>query len=202
MTRSKREVVGLTNEQDFPHLVELVVPPEGLRDVFLEIDGFHRERRIPVHRGRSRHLAERFHIRFCFSDTTTADAFRNRFGGKCLTHGPGKPKPRASATSSPAMKSEAEEAVELEPVTPENLWCCLPKFTPPQVELIIFALAAYLALPREQLKRDWVYLIAVLSPKTLRKALINAVSKGLLTFGEANEIASIIGVSLYTRRGP
>jgi hypothetical protein len=207
MTRHKREVVGLTNERDFPHLVELVVPPEGLRDVFLEIDAFHRERRIPVQRGRNRHVAERFHIRFCFSDTTTADAFRNRFGGECLTHGPGKPKPRASATSSPAKKGEAEEAVELEPVTQQsamvkNLWCCLPKFTPPQVELIIFALAAYLALPREQLKRDWVYLIAVLSPKTLRKALINAVSKGLLTFGEANKIASIIGVSLYNRRGP
>jgi hypothetical protein len=104
MTRHKREVVGLTNERDFPHLVELVVPPEGLRDVFLEIDAFHRERRIPVQRGRNRHVAERFHIRFCFSDTTTADAFRNRFGGECLTHGPGKPKPRASATSSPAKK--------------------------------------------------------------------------------------------------
>jgi hypothetical protein len=68
MTRHKREVVGLTNERDFPHLVELVVPPEGLRDVFLEIDAFHRERRIPVQRGRNRHVAERFHIRFCFSD--------------------------------------------------------------------------------------------------------------------------------------
>jgi len=163
MTRRKREVVGLTNERDFPHLVELVVPPEGLRHVLLQIDAFHHARRILVHRGRSRHVAERFHIRFCFSDTTTADAFRNRFGGECLTHGPGKPKPRASAASSPAMKREAEEAMELEPVTQQsamvkNLWCCLPKFTPPHVELIVFALAAYLALPREQLKRDWVYL--------------------------------------------
>ncbi len=24
----------------------------------------------------------------CFSDTATADAFRNRFGGECLTHAP------------------------------------------------------------------------------------------------------------------
>ena len=46
MTRHKREVVGLTNERDFPHMVELVVPPEGLRDVLLQIDAFHRERRI------------------------------------------------------------------------------------------------------------------------------------------------------------
>jgi hypothetical protein len=206
VTRRKREIVGLTNERDFPHLVELALPPGGFRSVFLEIDAFHRDRRIPVRRGRSRHEAERFHIRFCFPDTATADAFSNRFGGECLTHGPGKPKPRASATSSDAsaVKREAEEAVELEPVTQQsamvkNLLGCLPKFTPPQVELIIFALAAYLALPREQLKGDWVGQIAVLSPKTLRDALINAVSKGLLTFGEANEIASIIGASLYNR---
>jgi hypothetical protein len=39
-----------------------------------------------------------------------------------LTHGPGKPKPRASATSSDAsaVKREAEEAVELEPVTQQS----------------------------------------------------------------------------------
>ncbi len=56
MTRRKREITGLANEQDFPHLVELAVPPEGF--------------------GRG--------------------AFRNRFGGECLTHAPDKPKPRAS----------------------------------------------------------------------------------------------------------
>jgi hypothetical protein len=50
-------------------------------------------------------------IRFCFPDTATADAFRNRFGGECLTYALGKPKPRTWATSSdaPAVKREAEE---------------------------------------------------------------------------------------------
>ena len=38
MTRRKREIVGLTNERDFPHLVELALPPGGFRSVFLEID--------------------------------------------------------------------------------------------------------------------------------------------------------------------
>src|SRR5215831_7350970 len=38
MTRRKREIVGLTNEQDFPHLVELAVPPGGFRGAFLEFD--------------------------------------------------------------------------------------------------------------------------------------------------------------------
>ena len=102
MTRRKREIVGLTNERDFPHLVELALPPGGFRSVLLEIDAFHRDRRIPVRRGRSRHEAERFFIRFCFPDAATADAFRNRFGGECLTHAPVQPKPRTSATSSDA----------------------------------------------------------------------------------------------------
>jgi len=102
MTRRKLEIAGLANEQDFPYLVELTFPPGGFRSVFLEIDAFHRERRIPVRRGRSRHEAEQFYIRFCFPDAATADAFRNRFGGECLTHAPGKPKPRTSATSSDA----------------------------------------------------------------------------------------------------
>jgi hypothetical protein len=100
MTRRKREITGFANEQDFPHLVELALPPGGFRSVSLEIDVFHRGRRIPVRRGRSRHEGEQFYIRFCFPDTASADAFRNRFGGECLTHRPGKPKPRTSATPS------------------------------------------------------------------------------------------------------
>jgi hypothetical protein len=31
MTRRKREIVGLANEQDFPHLVELALPPGPFR---------------------------------------------------------------------------------------------------------------------------------------------------------------------------
>jgi hypothetical protein len=81
MSRRKRESVGLANERDFPHLVELAVPPGGFRRAFLEFDAFHREHRIPVRRGRSRNEPEQFYIRFCFPDATTADAFCNRFGG-------------------------------------------------------------------------------------------------------------------------
>jgi hypothetical protein len=103
MTRRKREITGLANEQDFPHLVELALP-SGFRGVFLEIDAFHRERRIPVRRGRSRHEAEQFYIRFCFPDTATADAFRHSFGGECLTHAPDKPKPRASSRGEPCWR--------------------------------------------------------------------------------------------------
>ena len=94
MTYRKREIVGLRNERDFPNLVELTLPLRPFRNVFLEIDAFHRERRIPVRRGRSRHEVKQVYIRFCFPDTATADAFRNRFGGECLTYALGKSKPR------------------------------------------------------------------------------------------------------------
>jgi hypothetical protein len=83
--RRKREFVRLTNERDYPHLVELVLPLGGFRSVLLEIDAFHRERHISVRRGRSRYEVKPFYIRFCFPDAATADAFRNRFGGECLT---------------------------------------------------------------------------------------------------------------------
>ena len=94
MSRRKREITGLANERDLPHLVQLAVPPEGFRGAFLEFDAFHRERRIPVRRGRSGREAEQLYIRFCFPDAATADAFRDRFGGECLTHAPEKPTPR------------------------------------------------------------------------------------------------------------
>jgi hypothetical protein len=98
MTRGpKREIIRLSNERDFPHLVELALPPEGFRSVLLEIDAFHRDRRIPVRRGRNRHEVKQVYIRFCFPDTATADAFRNRFGGECLTHA-------ATSSDAPAVK--------------------------------------------------------------------------------------------------
>src|SRR6516165_9021471 len=97
MTRRKREFVGLTNERDFPYLIELALPPGGFRSVFQEIDAFHRERRIPVRRGRSRYEVKPFYIRFCFPDAATADAFRDRFGGECLTHA-------ARSSDAPAVK--------------------------------------------------------------------------------------------------
>ena len=79
------------NERDFPHLVELELPPGGLPSQNLEFDAFHREHGIPIRRGRGRHEAEQFHVRFCFADAVTADAFHQRFGGTRLTYSPFKP---------------------------------------------------------------------------------------------------------------
>src|SRR6516165_8616131 len=49
-------------------------------------------------------------IRFCFPDAATTDAFRNRFGGECLTHGSGAAQAADSAKSdAPVVKRKAEE---------------------------------------------------------------------------------------------
>jgi hypothetical protein len=60
MTHRKREIIGLRNERDFPHLVELALPLGLFRSVFLEIDAFHRERRmLQASRWRSQSLERR-----------------------------------------------------------------------------------------------------------------------------------------------
>jgi hypothetical protein len=96
MTRRKREITGHMNERDFPHIVELELPPGGFRSHSLEFDAFHREQGIPIRRGRGWHEAEQFYIRFCFPDAVTADAFGERFGGKRLTYSSSKPAPPPS----------------------------------------------------------------------------------------------------------
>jgi hypothetical protein len=90
--------------------------------------------------------------------------------------------------------------VELELVTLKqsvmaNLLPCLPRFSTPQIDLIKIALAAYCGLPRQPNLAE----IALTKRHKLRDALVYALRKGHLTFTEAQEIASIIGVSLYNR---
>jgi hypothetical protein len=75
-----------------------------------EFDAFHRERSIPIRRGRGRHEAEQFHVRFCFPDAATADAIQDRFGGTRLTHSPskpGRPYTRECAISAPTRRASS-----------------------------------------------------------------------------------------------
>jgi hypothetical protein len=48
MSRRKGDITGHVNERDFPHLVELELPPGGFRNKSLELDSFHRERSITI----------------------------------------------------------------------------------------------------------------------------------------------------------
>jgi hypothetical protein len=91
MSRRKSEITGHMNERDFPHLVELELPPGGFRNKSLEFESFHREHGVVIRRGSGRHEGEQFHVRFCFPDAATADAFQERFGGKRLTYSQFKP---------------------------------------------------------------------------------------------------------------
>jgi hypothetical protein len=95
MTRRKVETTGLMNERDFPHVVELALPPGGFRSRSSKFEAFHRELGIPIRHGRGRHKAEQFYVRFCFPHATAADAFRDRFGGERLRYTLQKPRPRA-----------------------------------------------------------------------------------------------------------
>ena len=55
MSRRKSEITGHMNERDFPHLVELALPPGSFRNRDLEFAAFHRDRGVPIRRGRGRH---------------------------------------------------------------------------------------------------------------------------------------------------
>ena len=86
MTRRYGETSSAMNQREFPHLVDLALPPGGFSTHIVDFDAFHRAHGIPTRRGRGRTELERFFVRFCFSDGATADAFRDRFGGERLTY--------------------------------------------------------------------------------------------------------------------
>jgi hypothetical protein len=90
MTFRKSKALG--TERDFPHVIEIALPVNGL-DVGLsrEIATFHRARDIRPRFGRTRMQKAQHYCRWCFSDPMIADAFRDRFGGACVTN---EPQPR------------------------------------------------------------------------------------------------------------
>jgi hypothetical protein len=68
-------------ERDYPHIVEIVVPPGGLGKQLDAMYDWHRERGIEVHLGSGRHEEGRDFIRWCFADQEMANAFAAAFGG-------------------------------------------------------------------------------------------------------------------------
>jgi hypothetical protein len=72
-------------ERDFPHMVEVTIPPGGLGKRLDAMYAFHAERGIKPRHGRGRRDAEgRDLVRWCFADPDTADDFALRFGGRRL----------------------------------------------------------------------------------------------------------------------
>ena len=73
---------GLTNERRYPFVVELGVTADGL-DVELSrrIINFHKSLHIEPRFGRRIIRDEQNYYRWCFSDSATAQAFIEQFGG-------------------------------------------------------------------------------------------------------------------------
>jgi len=60
MSRRKYQIIARMNERDYPHLVELALPPGGFQ----------------------------FYVRYCFGNPAHADEFCHRFGGERVTAKP------------------------------------------------------------------------------------------------------------------
>jgi hypothetical protein len=66
-------------ERDFPHFVDIVVPPHGLGKKLNGMYEFHTRRGIKPQRGQGRHDANGEVIRWCFADPANAHAFAAEF---------------------------------------------------------------------------------------------------------------------------
>jgi hypothetical protein len=83
MTRRKGEITSAKNERDNPHIVEMPVPLGGLGMALNAMHDWHRQRGVKSKSGRGwRAAAGADHIRWCFADPETADAFAEQFGGQ------------------------------------------------------------------------------------------------------------------------
>ena len=81
MSRYKGRTKPTLIERDFPHHVEVLVPPGGLGKKLDAMHDWHRAKGIEAMRGRSRR-DENGHnyIRWCFADPEIAKAFASEFG--------------------------------------------------------------------------------------------------------------------------
>jgi hypothetical protein len=66
-------------EQDFPHFVDVAVPPGGLGPKLAAMYDFHALHRISPRRGHGRRDDKGGAIRWCFAERALADAFAQKF---------------------------------------------------------------------------------------------------------------------------
>ena len=66
-------------EKDFPHFVDVAVPPGGLGNTLNAMYEFHTRHGIPPKRGHARSDANGNVIRWCFADPAIAAAFAKEF---------------------------------------------------------------------------------------------------------------------------
>ena len=79
MNRHRTRRTAKEVEQDFPHFVDIAVPPSGLGSKLAAMYDFHARHRISPKRGHGRRDDRGGTIRWCFADPALADAFAQEF---------------------------------------------------------------------------------------------------------------------------
>ena len=82
MTHYKGRHSAKAVEQDFPHFVDIVVPPGGLGGRLDAMYDLHARHGIKPQRGQGSHDASGSVIRWCFADAETAAVFATELGGE------------------------------------------------------------------------------------------------------------------------
>ena len=84
MTRYKGRTSPKIIEREFPHVVEIAVPPGGLGERLDAMHRFHTARGIKACIGLGRREGARDYLRWYFTRAATAEAFAAEFGGSYL----------------------------------------------------------------------------------------------------------------------
>jgi hypothetical protein len=79
MTRYKGQHRAARIEVEFPHHVDIVIPPGGLGTRLDAMYEFHAQRGIRAQRGHGKHNADGAVIRWCFADANLAVNFASKF---------------------------------------------------------------------------------------------------------------------------
>jgi hypothetical protein len=79
MTRYKGQLKASRTEQEFPHHVDIIVPPGGLGTRLDAMYDFHAQHGIKPQRGHGTHTADSAVIRWCFASARLAGEFANKF---------------------------------------------------------------------------------------------------------------------------
>ena len=79
MNRYKGSRSAKAVEREYPHFVDVVVPPGGLGRRLDAMYDFHARHGILAQRGHGRHDADGSVVRWCFADPAIAAAFAKAF---------------------------------------------------------------------------------------------------------------------------
>jgi hypothetical protein len=79
MARYKGQLRASRNELEFPHHVDIIVPPGGLGTRLDAMYDFHTQHGIQPQRGHGKHDADSAIIRWCFADASLAAEFASKF---------------------------------------------------------------------------------------------------------------------------